>query len=208
MSSGYRHVESYHRRAQLEFFKTFDDPFYCVTFELEAAPVRRFASENGYSTFFNLCYLMTRAMRQVEDFRYRIVDGELVLFDELHFSATLPAAEGPYRFARFPYLDDIHEANRVAAEAMTNGGGASGLEDPEEPNFIFYSALPKVHFTGLTHVRPNDRFEGQPRVSFGKFGDGEELRVPVGIMVNHIFIDGGALGELAEVARETYIAPR
>jgi chloramphenicol O-acetyltransferase len=43
-------------------------------------------------------------------------------------------------------------------------------------------------------------------VAFGRFRDfgGAGVRVPVGVQVNHMYIDGSDLGDLYEAAAESY----
>jgi len=202
MSFDYKVVDTYYRQAHFDFFSAYSSPFYCLTFELDVTGVREFARVHGYSTYFNLCYLVTKAMQDIEDFRYRIVDGDIVLYEQLHFRSAVPTADAPFAFARFEYIDDIHEANAAAVEIIERAKAEVYLEEePRHGNFVFYSALPLVPFTSLTHVPSDNPTDSQPKVTFGKFAkrDGR-LFTPVGIQVNHIFIDGGALGELCERA--------
>jgi chloramphenicol O-acetyltransferase type A len=209
MSFAYSVVEHYHRQASFDFFKTYAYPFYALTFDLDVTRVRAFAKDQGYSTYFNLCYLMTRAMQGIEDFRHRLIDDQLVLYERLHFRAIIPAEGGPFAFGRFLYDDDIHRANQAGRQEIERARAQVALaEEPRHTNFVFYSALPEVPFTGLTHV-PSDRStDAQPKVTFGKFRrEGFRLIAPVGLQVNHIFIDGAALGQLYEHARKEMASP-
>jgi chloramphenicol O-acetyltransferase len=73
------------------------------------------------------------------------------------------------------------------------------------PDFAYYTSLPKVPFTSFTHVALPDPTAGQPETAFGKFRevDGRTL-VPVGVLVNHLFVDGADLGELYEGASGSF----
>ena len=204
MSFDYKVIESYYRQAHFDFFSAYDSPFFCLTFDLEITSVREFARTHGYSTYFNLCYLMTEAMQGIEDFRYRILDDRIVLYEQLHFRSAVPTADAPFAFARFEFQDDIHQANAAAVEIVEQARRELYLEEePRHANFVFYSALPEVPFTSLTHVPSDNPNDSQPKVTFGKFVEREgRLYAPLGIQVNHIFIDGGALGELYRAASE------
>jgi chloramphenicol O-acetyltransferase len=50
-----------------------------------------------------------------------------------------------------------------------------------------------------------DPTAGQPEAAFGKFTlrDGRTI-VPVGILVNHLFVDGADLGDLYEAAAASF----
>ena len=202
-------VETYHRWEQLRFFDAHDDPYYDLTVEVDVTGALEFARPHGYSSYFTLCWLWTKALASVRDFRYRFHGDRLVLYDNLQLSAAIPVDGSPYGFARFGWNPDIHEANRTALETMERvrrGGSLGG--GPLPPNYVFFSALPKVAFLSLSHVRPNGRRDGEPRVSFGRFQRRNgRVWAPVGMLVNHVFIDGGALGEAIERARQLLSDP-
>lgn len=200
-------VEPYYRREHFDFWSRYRDPFYAVTVHLDITRLKSFVEERGASLYLSLSYFTTRAMRAIEDFRYRLRDGRVVLYEELHPGVTLPAPEGRFTFAHLEYHPDFatfHERARRIVEAASR---EVDLSQVEHPNQIYFSALPKVPFTSITHAtdEPTDTV---PRVTFGKFErrDGR-LRVPVGIQVNHIFIDGAALGEWVEATQGWFETP-
>ena len=96
----------------------------------------------------------------------------------------------------------------AASEVMQSVDLDGQLRPESAPNAIFFTALPDVPFTGITHVTANERTDAHPRVAFGRFEDrGEGLEVPVGIQVNHLFISGRALGDLAKRAERHFSRP-
>ena len=69
----------------------------------------------------------------------------------------------------------------------------------------YYTAIPGVPFIGLTHVPNRDRTAGQPMTAFGQFReDGERLMVPVGLQVNHMYVDGVDIGDLYAAAVRSF----
>ena len=73
------------------------------------------------------------------------------------------------------------------------------LTGGSEPDFAYYTALPRVPFTSFTHVALSDPLQGQPEAAFGRFREAEgRTLVPVGVAVNHLYVDGADLGELYE----------
>ncbi len=199
----YQVIDSYYRQQLFDFFSTYRDPFYALTFELDITGLKAFSDHQGHSTYLNLCYYFTRAMQGLEDFRYRVMGGRIVLYDHIDFAATLPAPNGLFSFAYFDYHPDVevfnHQARAVAAAARAE----LDLRQPEDTNHVLYTALPKVRFTGFTHARPADGSDARPRCAFGQFfSQGTRLLVPVGLEVNHIFVDGAALGDLVQTAQK------
>ncbi len=209
MAGNYRVVPDYYRREHLDFFARYRSPFYSVTFDLDAAALKAYLERRRLPIYLNLAYFFTRAMQSVEDFRYRLRDGQVVLYDQLHPALTVPAPGGRFSFCALRFQTDLDEFNRLARPALERASAAVSLEGAPEPDYAYFTALPRVPFTAFTHVAPDDPTAGQPRVAFGRFQEeGTHLWVPVALLVNHLYIDGAALGSLAERAQDEFAAPR
>ena len=205
----YRVVEAYYRQQHFDFFRSYPNPFYSITFELDATELKSFAKAQGYPVYLNLCYFFTKAMQQVEDFRYRLLEGRIVLYDTLHLGITVPSADGLFSFAHHEYHPDTYLFNRLAARHADEGRGEATLATRDHTNYTYCTAIPGVSFTSFVHATPADTTDGAARIAFGQFVEREgRLIVPVGMTVNHIFIDGSALGSLAEGAQRLFSAPK
>ena len=205
---GYRVVENYYRKEVFEFFRGYRNPFYSVSFVLQFSRLKTFLDERGYKTYLNLCYFFTRAMQPLEDFRYRMRDGEFVLYDSIHPGLTVPAAGGLFSFVNFAYDPDVDRFN--AGAVMPSPDAPPNLTseaDGDESIHLFFTAIPGIPFDTFTHATPGPS-DAATRVAFGKpnkYRGG--LSVPVGIQVNHAFIDGRALGELYQRAVDIFENP-
>jgi chloramphenicol O-acetyltransferase type A len=198
----YRTVDDYYRREHLEFFARYRSPYYSLTFDLDAAALKRALEERGLPLYLNLSYLLLRAMQGIEDFRYRLLDGSVVLYERLHPGLVVPAPGGRFSFCALRYDPDLATFNREARAAMAAATRGVDLTGGTAPNYVYFTALPKVAFSHFTHVVPDDPTSGRSQVAFGKLRpEGDRLWVPIGLQVNHLFIDGNALGRLAEEAQ-------
>jgi len=205
----YREVETYYRQEHFDFFSGYAMPFYNVTFELDITKAKDFAASRSYPVYLSLCHLFARGMQRVEDFRYRVLDGRIVLFERLDIAATLPTAGGAFSFASFDWDPDLKIFLQRAEASSQRARKVATLGEQTPANAILFTALSGVRFTGFTHATPTDRTDGRPRVAFGKFFDrSDRLMMPVGLGVNHIFIDGAAIGALVEEVQREYDSPR
>lgn len=204
----YRVVEDYYRREHFNFFRSFEMPFYTITFNLEITALKAFSADRGFPVYLTQCFLFARGMNRVEDFRYRVIDDEIVLFDRLEIAATLPAPNGAFSFAHFDHDEDLEGFLRRAEAKLKSAREKASLADTAEGNTILFTSLPGVRFTGFTHATPSDRTDGRARVAYGQFfEDAGRLMVPVGLGVNHIFIDGAAIGKLVEEVQTDFNNP-
>ncbi len=207
MNNTYRVVTAYKRQQHFDFFSNYRNPFYATTFELDMTALKAFTAKRGYPLYVNLCYFVTRAMREIEDFRYRLLNGQLVLYEEIHPGSTVPAPGGLFNFAYFEYDPDVATFNRRAHEIAKAAEQGVELQDPQHRNGVWFTALPKVPFTSFTHAS-NLATDTEPQIAFGKYHEAEgKLWVPLGVQVNHMLIDGNALGELVERTQRWFSEP-
>jgi chloramphenicol O-acetyltransferase type A len=200
----FRVLHDYPRRQHLEFFRQ-SNPFYSLTFELDATGVRARAKEAGASTYAALVYCFHRALLSIDAFRTRLHGEEVVLYDGLSVGMTVPAPDRTFSFANFPWQSDAGRFFATAREAMAAASSRADLTGGKTPDYAYYTALPQVPFTSFAHVPLPDPTAGQPETAFGKFRDGAgRSDVPVGMLVNHLYVDGADLGDLYEAARESF----
>lgn len=203
--SSCRVLVDYPRRAHLEFFRRNPNPFYALTFELDATRVRARAKEAGGSTYAAMIWAYHRALLGIDAFRTRLRGDEVVLYDSLQIGMTVPAPARTFTFATMAWDADAGRFLAGAAVAMRSASEKVDLSGGAAPDFAYYTALPGIPFTSFTHVALPDREAGQPEAAFGKFREQEgRTLVPVGVLVNHLFVDGADLADLYEAARESF----
>jgi chloramphenicol O-acetyltransferase len=202
---GYRVLHDYARRAHLDFFRRSPNPFYSLTFELDCTGVRERAKETGVSTYAALVWCYHRALLGIDAFRTRLAGEQVVLYDTLRVGMTVPAPERTFSFANLDWDPDAASFLAAARAAMATASASVDLRGGAGPDYAYYTALPGVPFTSFAHVALPDPTAGQPEAAFGRFRaeTGRSL-VPVGVLVNHLYVDGADLGELYEAARDSF----
>jgi chloramphenicol O-acetyltransferase type A len=148
-----------------------------------------------------------RALQPIEAFRTRLLDGEVVLHDALRVGSAVPGPGRTFTFATVDWHPDAPTFLAAAAERFGAAAARVDLAAGGVPAFAYYTALPKVPFTSFTHARLPTNDAGQPETAFGKFQerDGRTM-VPVGVLVNHVYVDGADLGALFEAAEASFAA--
>jgi chloramphenicol O-acetyltransferase type A len=203
--SSFRVLADYPRRTHLEFFRRNANPFYHLTFELDATRLRRRAKEAGGSTYAAMIWAYHRALLGIEAFRTRLHGDDVVLYDSLSVGMTVPAPGRTFTFAVMEWEADGASFLARATRAMAEASETVDLTGGAAPDFAYYTALPKIPFLSFTHVDLPDKTAGQPECAFGKFREAEgRTHVPVGILVNHLFVDGADLGDLYEAASASF----
>lgn len=190
------------RREIFDFFSKISNPFYSVTFNVDVTEVYAYAKRSGLSFYYALVYLVTKAVKSVEAFRYGIVDGELVLFDERSPSFTdLKKGSESFHIVTMPCEGNIAEfcqdAKRRSAEQTTFLS-----TDKESADLIYFSCLPWVELTALTNERDFDPDDAIPRISWGKFHERDGRKIlGMSLELNHRFTDGVHIGKFADALK-------
>ena len=201
----FRVLTDYPRRAHLEFYRTNPSPFYAVTFELDAHKIRARARAVGGSTYAALCWAFHRAMLKIDAYRVRLDGDDVVLHDRLRVGMTVPGPDRTFTFATQEWNESGEEFLRATAAEVARSSRSVDLALGSDPDYAYYTAVPRVPFLGITHVPHRDRTAGQPMTAFGKFREeGARLLVPVGLQVNHMFVDGIDVADLYEGAQASF----
>ncbi|MCW4023674.1 MAG: chloramphenicol acetyltransferase [Candidatus Bathyarchaeota archaeon] len=185
-------IENWSRRDHYKYFGSCDDPYFGVVVNVDCTAAFANSKKLGASFFLYYMYESIKAMNMVENFRYRIIDGEVWVFDRIHASTTVARADSTFGFALFEYNGDFDDFVKCAKAEISKIQKISGLNAAENArvDVIHYTTLPWFSFTGFVHERNINRGQSIPKVAFGKFFEqnGRKL-MPVSISANHGLVD-------------------
>jgi chloramphenicol O-acetyltransferase type A len=192
------------RKDHYRFFSQFEEPFYGITVSIDCTAAWQNAQKNSISFFQYYLYQALKAANGIENFRYRIVDKEVYLFDRIDASPTVQRPDGSFGFAYIDYNEneDVFYANAtqiIEAEKLATGltPAVSG------ENVIHFSALPWLHFTAVSHARCFSFADSCPKITFGKIMDAAGKKtMPVAVHVHHALVDGYHVGLFMERFQE------
>ena len=120
-------IAAWDRKEIYDLFSACDHQFYSVSFELDVTNLYAHTHESGLSFYYSLCYLMTRAMEEVEAFRMRIRDGRIDIVDEL--IATIRACKGGMAEAKAAIMEQFgFDDPQADAIVKLQLGRLAGLE--------------------------------------------------------------------------------
>ncbi len=184
------------RKATFEFFKNYDDPFFNITAPVDVTQLRRRSKAAGESFFLNSLYWATRAANEMEAFRLRLLDGQLVRYDTVHAGSTVLMPDQTFRFCYFDYCADRPEflqKGRLRIAALREN---PALEPRDEAfDLIHFSVIPWVAFTAFKHARRWGVADTVPKIVFGKYYEqAGRWWMPLSVEVHHAMMDGYEVG--------------
>ena len=196
--------QTWSRREYFEHFGRCDDPYFGVTSNVDCTMAYESCKRLGCSFFVYYMFESIKAVNQIENFRYRLIDEDIWLFDRIHASTTIGRSDNSFGFALFEYTEDFEVFQKNAAAQIAQVQKTSGLkvnyEDAKRVDVIHYTTLPWFSFTSFRHEKNLGGKESIPKIAFGKFFEHENKKwLPISIHINHGLADGYHIGKYLEL---------
>lgn len=197
-------IESWNRKEHFEFYSKFEEPFYGVCIDLDCTKAYDFCKENNISFFLYYLHKVMLANNDIEEMRYRIIDGMPYIYDEISASATVNREDGTFGFSYIEFRENLDEFIVVANAEIDYIRKGSGLFARKSGQDVFhFSSLPWINFTSVSHARSFTLEDSCPKFSMGKMTIKEGKRImPFSVHVSHVFVDGNQLGEFLEIVQK------
>src|SRR5271156_2773589 len=96
-------LETWERHAAFQFFKGFTEPFHGVCLRVDCTATYRCAKQHHLSVFLSLLHRSLVAAHQVENFRTRIADGSVWLYEQIHGGSAVGRANGTIGLGHYQF---------------------------------------------------------------------------------------------------------
>lgn len=192
-------LATWNRREHFAFFSAFEEPFFGLVAPVECTGAQAEAKRLGVSFFLYYLYHAVQAANEVPEFRTRIEEGQVYVYDRVHASATLGRDDRTFAFSFIEQHDELAGFVAAAAAEMEAVRLSSGLrlsDATARPDVLHCSAIPWVRFSGLTHARSFGHPDSCPKISFGQlYQENGATWMPVSVNVHHALADGYHVGQ-------------
>jgi chloramphenicol O-acetyltransferase type A len=195
------------RRDRFALFDRMDSPAVNLSFTMDLPDLRPWCKAHGLPPFHVMLCAVLRAVLKVENFRYRIFDGEVICIDRLTPSYTVVNQHHDLNFAQFAWSDDLREfvarslvAREEASTMAELNDTYQGMSARECKNQVFVTCIPWLDFTSIQHPMASLGSPDIPSLAWGKFRDGANgrLQLPFSVQAHHGFVDGYHIHQLAQ----------
>jgi chloramphenicol O-acetyltransferase type A len=185
-------LESWPRRELYENFRTYGDPFFNITAEIDVTDLVRFVQEKGHSFFVSSYFLVLKAVNEIEEFRLRMRENEVVVHDVIHGSCTVLNNDETFSACLFEYEKSFADFRKKCA-AVLDENRSSKLTAPffHRDDVIHSSVIPWLRFTSFEHAKRLGRPDSCPKIVLGKFYQkSNRSMMPVSVSGHHALMDG------------------
>lgn len=197
-------IDNWERGSTFRHFIGYSDPYFGISCNVDCTKAYRLARENGISFFLYYFYQSLAAANALPAFRIRLEAKEPYIYDSVHGSPTILRDDGGLGFALLRWKENfaafIRDAEReIAAVKLQKRLDAS----KDRPDTVYYSILPWIQFTSVTHPLDLPNTEGVPILTFGKmFEEGGRRMMPLAVHAHHALMDGYDIHRFLEIFGE------
>ena len=192
-------VENWNRKAQYNFFKTYEDPFFNITANLEVTNLYKYCKQHNLSFSLACLYVAIKSVNEITEFKLRFKNDKVYLFDTVNIGSTILNDDLTFSFCDFEFQPTISAFDIMGKIVLENH--KNGIVFNVEQNdlaIIHCSTIPWISFTGFKHARRgNEGSQGIPKLVFGKlFNENKIQKIPFSVEVHHALMDGYHVGLL------------
>lgn len=192
MDYKYLDMETYKRKNHFEYFNSLAYPYVGLTVNVDITDLLKTIKAKRLPFFFSICYCVSRAANRVPEFRQRILNNQIIEYDDCLTSHTVALSDGTFCYCDLdsnrPFEDYICYAAYEQEKAKQKNSIDENADD--KLGKIFISTIPWVSYTALINPTPVPA-DSNPRITWGKyFMQNEKALLPVSVLCHHALVDG------------------
>jgi chloramphenicol O-acetyltransferase type A len=200
MEGSYRVIDetNWKRALHCQIFRNSIEPSYCVTFELDITNFLAKIRPTKYSFTLALIFAVTKCANEIEAFRYRFMDGQIVLYDRINTAFTYMDKDTElFKVVNVEMQDTLESYVAIAAQKAINQ--KEYFTGPLGNDVFQFSPLPWVSYTHISHTISGKKDNATPLFDWGKYfeRDGKWI-LPFSVQAHHSFVDGIHIGKLVD----------
>lgn len=190
--------QNWKRAMHCMVFRNSIEPAFCVTFELDITNFLKKVKEQKYSFTLAMVYAVCRCANLIEEFRYRFLDGKVVLYDKIDTAFTYLDQETElFKVVNVPMEDTMEEYVKLAAKTAEEQ--KEYFTGPLGNDVFQCSPMPWVAYTHISHTNSGKKDNATPLFDWGKYSEKDgRVVMPVSVQAHHSFADGLHVGRFAD----------
>lgn len=165
------------RRDRFDLFNRMDSPAVNLCFTLDLPDYRPWCKQQNLPPFHVLLFAVLRSILKIDNFRYRVFEGEVIRIDRLMPSFTVVNHNNDLNFALFDWSDDLREFARRGVQAREQACAMTGLNNAYAAlsprackDQVFITCIPWLDFTSIQHPTATLGAPDIPSLAWGRSG--------------------------------------
>ena len=198
-------MTNWKRKEHFQFFYRMDYPHYNISFQIDITELLMNIKKMAIPFHDTMIYLSTLSANQFDELKYRIRDGRVVLHEMIHAAFTdMDKGDDNFKMVVTEMKSSLRDFIDAARSKSENQKVYFAFEDLiGRDDLIYYTSIPWISFTHLSHTINFNKNDAVPRIAWGKyFEENGKTLLPYSVQVNHAFIDGVHIARFKEKLEE------
>ncbi len=190
-------LNTWPRIKQYEFFKQYDNPFFNICTSLDVTELLSATKKLDQSFSISLLYASINIANTIEEFKYRLKDDAVVVYDSIYAGSTVLNNDKTFSFCYFDYFNNFYEFNQFAKKQIDLNSKCLLEFDGRNADLdiIHFSVIPWITFSSFSHPRNYKTHDSIPKIVLGKYHEKSgRFHLPISVEVHHALMDGYHLG--------------
>ena len=200
MANIYRVVDEkcWERAMHCMIFRNSIEPAFCVTFEVDITNFLQKIKKQNFSFTIAMLYAVCKCANEIEAFRYRFLDGTIVLYDKIDTAFTyLNQDTQLFKVVNVPMQNKIEEYVELAAKTAREQ--KEYFTGPLGNDVFQCSPMPWITYTHISHTNSGKKDNATPLFDWGKYyKKNGTFFMPISVQAHHSFVDGIHIGKFAD----------
>jgi chloramphenicol O-acetyltransferase type A len=199
-------IEQWNRKEHFRFFARMDYPHFNLCFDLDISDFLAYVKKKNLSFYYSMVFASNEAANNMEEFRYRIRGEKVILHESLRPAFTdMDKGSDLFKMVavdQYPGLEEFVSAAAEKSRLQKEYFPASDFIGNDD--FIYYTTIPWISFTHISHTISLNKNDSVPRISWGRYyGKEGKTMLPFSVQVHHGFADGVHIGRYKDTLERT-----
>ena len=102
-------LENWARKDHFNFFNQFEEPFFGVTVDIDCTIAYNKCNKEGKGSSLYYLHQALATANSIENFKLRIEDNQIYIYDDVHASAVINRPDGTFGFSYIDYLPEFED---------------------------------------------------------------------------------------------------
>ena len=145
-----------------------------------------------------MVYAVCKCANEIEAFRYRFLDGQVVLFDKIDTAFTYLNRESElFKVVNVPMQENMQDYVELAAKTAREQ--KEYFTGPLGNDVFQCSPMPWITYTHISHTNSGRKDNATPLFDWGRYYEKDErIVMPLSVQAHHSFVDGIHIGKFAD----------
>ncbi len=204
-------LENFKKIKQYKWFRQFSNPCYGFNVKMDVTNIVKYTKDSNTSFFINILYLVCKALNEIDEMRYREVDGEIRLYDNINPSFIVMTNKGIFENCGFKMIDEYRAFYQKASSLIESVKKQEAVKETYNDSKLydeFYiTCIPWLSLEGMTHPLIDNDYASLscPRICWDKYRyEDNKIVMTLNITVNHCFVDGYPLSNAFKLIQKYF----